>query len=100
MDKKKEMFKPGDFVATFTGEIGLVVSRDFYNHIKGRLSQGHRPGHYFAPGCCANPDYLLQVPVLFEDGSFDVMRSLQVKRKSDPPSDIKARLEQLAESLS
>ena len=99
MNYKKKLFSPGDFVTTPTGEVGIVMERALYDRVHKTLPQGHRPGRYFAPGCCANPDYLTQVPVIFDDRSYDVMRAMQVKVKSDPPPQKKAALEEILESL-
>ena len=87
MEKSKRVFMPGDYVSVATGEIGVVIDREMYDKIKGVLREGPRPGHYFAPGCCPNPDFLVQAPVLFEDGTYDVMRTLHIKKKEDAPPD-------------
>lgn len=79
----KRLFEPGDFVTSFTGQIGLVVSFGELEQAKARFREGRRPGHSFAPGCCANPDYVTQVPVLFEDGTFDVMKAMNIRKKPD-----------------
>jgi hypothetical protein len=77
--QKKALFKPGDLVKSFTGHVGLVLSREVFERIKGKVSQGRKPGHFFAPGCCENIDYLVQVPVFFEDGTYDIMKSMNIK---------------------
>jgi len=80
METKRKLFEPGDMVSTFTGQAGMVISGEIYSNIRKRLKEGRRPGHYFAPGCCQNPDYVIQVPVLFEDATWDVMRAMNIKR--------------------
>ncbi|NTV32542.1 MAG: hypothetical protein HGA50_04540 [Deltaproteobacteria bacterium] len=81
--RDRKLFEPGDLVVSFTGQIGLVLSMEEYEQAKARFREGRRPGHYFAPGCCANPDYVTQVPVLFEDGMYDVMKTMNIRKKSD-----------------
>lgn len=81
--RDRKLFEPGDLVVSFTGQIGLVLSLEEYEQAKTRFREGRRPGHYFAPGCCANPDYVTQVPVLFEDGMYDVMKAMNIRKKSD-----------------
>jgi hypothetical protein len=78
--QRKRSFEPDDPVSTFTGQEGLVISKELYSKAQDRLKEGRRPGHYFAPGCCHNPDYVTQVPVLFGDGTFDVMRAMNIKK--------------------
>ena len=87
MDTKRKLFKPGDMVSTFTGQAGMVISEEIYSNIRKRLKEGRRPGHYFAPGCCQNPDYVIQVPVLFEDATWDVMRAMNIKRTPNLPEE-------------
>lgn len=79
----KKIFEPGDLVASFTGQVGLVMALEEFEQAKARFREGRRPGHYFAPGCCANPDYVTQVPVLFEDGTYDVMKAMNIRKKTD-----------------
>jgi hypothetical protein len=81
--ERKRLFEPGDTVMTFGGEIGIVISKEMLEKVASRFKQGRRPGHFFSPGCCYNPDYITQIPVFFEDGTFDVMRSMNLKRKGD-----------------
>jgi len=81
--RDRKLFEPGDLVVSFAGQIGLVLSLEEYEHAKARFREGRRPGHYFAPGCCANPDYVIQVPVLFEDGTYDVMKAMNIRKKRD-----------------
>ncbi len=95
----KRAFAPGDWVASFTGQKGLVLSLEAYAQAGGRLREGRRPGHYFAPGCCPKPDYLVQVPVLFEDGTYDVMRALNLKRWNDASREEQSRIQGLLTAL-
>lgn len=80
-------FEPGEMVADLAGHAGIVLSPAELDGAKTRLKEGRRPGRYFAPGCCPIPDYVIQVPVLFEDGTYDVMRAMNLKRISDPSED-------------
>lgn len=93
----RRLFEPGDLVVSFAGEIGLVLSLEEFEHAKARFREGRRPGHSFAPGCCANPDYVTQVPVLFEDGMYDVMKSMNIRKRSDVPEGKRNRLQKMLE---
>jgi hypothetical protein len=92
---RKRNFKPGDMVTAFTGQVGMVVSEEEFTALKKRLEEGRRPGHYFAPGCCQRPDYVIQVPVLFEDTTWDVMRALNIKKAPHPSEEIRQRIERI-----
>ncbi len=81
--ERKRIFEPGDFVSTPTGHNGLVISDQELQVVRQKYKEGHRPGRYFAPGCCQRPDYVIQIPVLFEDKTFDVMRAMNIRRASD-----------------
>jgi hypothetical protein len=89
---RKRLFQPGDLVSAFTGQVGVVLSADDLQKIRDRFREGKRPGHFFAPGCCHNPDFVTQVPVFFEDGTFDVMRAMNVKKRPDFPEETRANL--------
>ena len=93
--EKRRAFNPGDWVSTFTGQIGVVVSETELAGAQKILKEGKRPGHYFAPGCCHHPDYLIQIPVIFEDGRYDVMRAMNLRRTTDIPPEKRARLNEL-----
>ena len=80
--EKKTLFEPGDLVKSFTGQHGLVISTETLNKIRDTVKQGRRPGHFFAAGCPDNIDYLLQVPVFFEDGTYDIMKPMNIKKAS------------------
>jgi hypothetical protein len=94
----KRLFEPGDLVASFTGDVGVVVSKGTLQDLRARFREGNRPGHFFAPGCCQNPDYLTQVPVFFEDGTFDVMRAMNIRRRKDLPDAKRKELESMIAS--
>lgn len=72
-----------------------MISRESLASLRDTAREGNRPGHYFAPGCCHNPDYITQIPVLFEDGTFDVMRAINVRKTPDIPEESKKVLETL-----
>jgi hypothetical protein len=91
----KRLFEPGDLVVSFAGQIGLVMSLEEFEQAKARLREGRRPGHYFAPGCCANPDYVTQVPVLFEDGTYDVMKVMNVRKKPDVQEEKRGQMQRM-----
>ena len=95
MDTKKRLFEPGDKVSTFTGQMGIVISKEIYSNLRKRLKEGKRPGHYFAPGCCQNPDYVIQVPILFEDGTWDMMRAMNIKRTPNLPKEKISRIQSI-----
>ena len=87
MTKKKRLYDAGQMVAAYGGQIGTVMGQAMYDKARKTLREGGRAGRYFAPGCCHHPDYVTQVPVLFEDGSYDVMRSMNIKKKADIPEE-------------
>jgi hypothetical protein len=92
MSAMKRLFKPGDVVMSFMGQTGLVVSKEDFETVRSRFKEGRRPGHFFAPGCCHNPDYVTQVPVLFEDGTYDVMRAQNIRRETGAVGEAKETL--------
>ena len=96
---RKKLFEPGTFVASFTGMAGIILSPEELQEVRKTCREGNRPGRYFAPGCCQNPDYVLQVPVLFEDSTFDIMRSMNIKKGVDVPGEKQAHLQSLLENL-
>ena len=87
MTEKKKLFDSGQMVAAFNGQIGMVIGQKMYDRARKSLREGGKAGRYFAPGCCHHPDYITQVPVLFEDGSYDVMRSMNIKKKPGIPEE-------------
>jgi hypothetical protein len=97
--EKNIAFKPGDLVRSFTGHFGLVVSKQTFESIKGKVRQGRRPGHFFAPGCCENIDYLIQVPVFFEDGTYDIMRSMNIKAVTEDSGGKRSKLEEMLRNV-
>jgi hypothetical protein len=77
----RRLYEPGDRVTDLAGVNGRVLSSEELDQARSGLPEGKRPGHYFAPGCCARPDYVTQIPVLFADGTWDVMRAMNIKRR-------------------
>ncbi len=98
--EKKRFFESGDMVSTFTGQLGVVISKETLAMVRTRFKEGRRPGYYFAQGCCQNPDYLTQVPVFFEDGTFDVMRSMNIKKREDLPEERRCEIQRMMEAES
>ena len=84
---KKRFFDSGQMVIAFNGQTGMVMGQEMYTRAQKALSEGKRAGRFFAPGCCRHPDYITQVPVLFEDGSYDVMRSMNIKKQPEIPEE-------------
>lgn len=82
-------------MVSFAGQIGLVLSLEEFERASARFSEGGRPGHYFAPGCCANPDYVTQVPVLFEDGTYDVMKAMNIRKRKDVPEEKRNQIQEM-----
>ena len=93
--EKKRLFDPGQMVVAFNGRAGVVMSRDMHDKARKILREGGRPGRYSAPGCCRRPDYVTQVPVLFEDGAYDVMRPMNIKKKPDMSEEKKLAIEEI-----
>lgn len=93
--ERKKSFQPGDLVKTLTGQRGMVLSLDTFELIRNTLKEGKRPGRFFAPGCCQYPDYMIQVPVLFEDETFDVMRSMNIKREQEFSEELRERIQSI-----
>jgi hypothetical protein len=93
--EKRTMFDPGDGVNDLFGQAGLVLSLKVFEKVKSLYPEGKRPGRFFAPGCCPNPDYITQIPVIFEDGTYDVMRVMNLKRRPDLEPEKKDQLEQM-----
>ena len=91
----KRLFEPGDIVTSFTGQIGLVISAGEFEKAKARFKEGRRPGHYFAPGCCANPDYVTQIPVFFEDGTYDVMKAMNIRKKPEVQEEKRGQIQRM-----
>ena len=87
MAGNRKLFDSGKMVAAFSGQVGMVMGQEMYDRARKILREGGKAGRYFAPGCCHHPDYVTQVPVLFEDGSYDVMRSMNIKKKPDIPEE-------------
>lgn len=98
--EKKRLYEPGDMVSTFTGQVGMVISKATLAMARARFKEGRRPGYYFAQGCCQNPDYLTQVPVFFEDGTFDVMRAMNIRKRSDLLEEKRSEIQKMIETES
>jgi hypothetical protein len=96
----KKLFEPGQMVATFSGQAGMVISKRLLAILRKRSQEGKRPGHSFTPGECHDPDYIQEVPVAFEDGTFDVMRATSIRRQAErhdkKRAEIQRQLDQLA----
>ena len=97
--EKKTLFEPGDLVKSFTGQLGLVISRKTLDKIKGKVIEGRRPGHFFAAGCPESIDYLLKVPVFFEDGTYDIMKPMNIKKTEGDLEEKRSKLEEMLENI-
>ena len=97
--EKKTLFEPGNLVKSFTGQYGLVISQNTLDRIRDKVKQGRRPGYFFAAGCCDNVDYLLQVPVYFEDGTYDIMKPMNIKKVKEVSEEKKSKLEEMLEII-
>jgi len=97
--ERKRLFEPGDLVKSFTGQFGLVISKPEYEKIKTKVKEGKRPGYFFAAGCCEVIDYLLQVPVFFEDGTYDIMKPVNIKKVKDDPQSKTSKLEKMIQQI-
>ena len=93
--EKRRLFEPDDVVSTFSGQVGMVISPEAFPGVRVRFKEGNRPGFYFAPGCCPNPDYITQVPVFFEDGTYDVMRPMNIRKVHDLPETKRDQLREM-----
>ena len=97
--EKRILFEPGDLVKSFTGQHGLVISTKTFNKIRDKVKQGRRPGHYFAAGCPESIDYLLKVPVFFEDGTYDIMKPMNIKKANEGIEKKKSKLKEMLEII-
>jgi hypothetical protein len=95
MMEKRRLYEPMDLVAAINGQVGIVLSETGYAKAKEILKESRRAGAFFAPGCCATPDYVTQVPVLFEDGTYDVMRSMNIRKIKEVSQEKRSRLDSL-----
>ena len=89
----KRLFEPGQMVTTFSGLVGIVISKRLLAILRKRSREGRRPGHFFSPGECHDPDFIQEVPVAFEDGTFDVMRSTSIRRQAEGQDKKRARIQ-------
>jgi len=90
----KRLFEAGELVTTYTGQAGIIIPEAALPTIRAGTREGKRPGYYFAPGCCHRPDYVTQVPVLFEDGTYDVMRAMTIRKAPQLSEEKRAFLRQ------
>jgi len=97
--EKKTLFEPGDLVKSFTGQYGLVISTKTLDKIRGNFKQGRRPGHFFAAGCPNSIDYLLKVPVFFEDGTYDIMKPMNIRSTKEDLKEKMSKLEEMLENI-
>ena len=97
--EKKTLFEPGDLVKSFAGQNGLVISQKTLDRVRDKVKQGRRPGYFFAAGCCDNVDYLLKVPVFFEDGTYDIMKPMNIKKAKEVSEEKKSKLEEMLEII-
>jgi hypothetical protein len=95
--EKKKTYQPGDMVTTFTGQAGVVIPADDLSRVRDLYKEGKKPGHFFAPGCCHHPDYITQIPVLFEDATYDVMRAMNIRKATGVPEETRLRIQALLE---
>jgi len=95
--KRKKLFDAGQMVTALNGQAAMVMGQAMYNRAREALREGNKAGRYFAPGCCHHPDYITQVPVLFEDGTWDVMRSMNLKKQPDIDGGKKIAIERIIE---
>jgi len=97
--EKKTLFEPGDLVKSFTDQHGLVISTKTLDKIRDNVKQGRRPGHFFAAGCPDSIDYLLKVPVFFEDGTYDIMKPMNLKKVEGDLEEKRAKLEEMLQNI-
>jgi hypothetical protein len=97
--EKKALFEPGDLVRSFSAHFGLVISRETFERIKETVRQGRRPGRFFAAGCPDTIDYLMKVPVFFEDGTYDIMKSMNIKAVPKDSEEKRAKLEEMLRNV-
>jgi hypothetical protein len=89
----KRLFEPGQMVTTYTGQAGMVVSKELLAVLRRHLRAGKRPGHFFTLGECHDPDYIQEIPVAFEDGTFDVMKSTSIQRWTNEQDEKRAAIQ-------
>ena len=89
----KRLFEPGQMVTTYTGQAGMVVSKELLAILRRHLREGKRPGHLFTLGECHDPDYIQEIPVAFEDGTFDVMKSTSIQRWTNEQDEKRATVQ-------
>jgi hypothetical protein len=92
--EKKALFDPGDMVVNQSGQIGMVISKETIANVRRHFKEAKRPGYYFAPGYCSHPDLLIQIPVFFEDQTFDSIRPMGIIKIEDLPEEKKTALQE------
>jgi len=97
--EKKALFEPGNLVKSFTGQHGLVISTKTLDKIRDNVKQGRRPGHFFAAGCPDSIDYLLKVPVFFKDGTYDIMKSMNIRKTTEDREGGRSKLEEILKRI-
>ena len=97
--EKKTLFEPGDLVKSFAGQHGLVISQKTLDRIRDKVKQGRRPGYFFAAGCCDSVDYLLKIPVFFEDGTYDIMKQMNIKKAEEGSKEKRSKMEKMLETI-
>ena len=80
-------------VVTYGGQAGMVISKRLLGILRKHWREGRRPGHSFTLGECHDPDYIQEVPVAFEDGTFDVMRATSIQRGIEGQDEKRAEIQ-------
>jgi len=93
--ERKRAFDPEDMVSASNGQIGMVVAPADLETLRARFKEGRRAGSHFAPGCCHVLDYTTQVPVLFEDGTYNVMRGISIRKAKTGHEEKKTKIKGL-----
>jgi hypothetical protein len=90
-----QSYPPGEMVKNLLNQWGIVLSKEQFSKIKRLVKEGRKPGRHFAPGCCSNPDYIIQIPVLFEDDTYDIMKAMNLKKPAENPHEKRTQLQEL-----
>lgn len=88
-------YSPGDMVKNLLNQWGMVLSKEQFAKIRKLVKEGCKPGRHFAPGCCSNPDYIIQIPALFEDDTYDIMKAMNLKKPAEIPHEKRIQLQEL-----
>ena len=97
--ERKAMFEPGDVIKTFTGVVGMVISGETFDKIKDQVKEGKKPGYFFCVGCAEKFDYVIHVPVFFEDGTYDIMKTMNVKKIKEGGEEKKSKIEEIIANI-